>query len=142
MIPAAMEPLVQDIYEGIDVAPWAVRTIPPLVNAARLQDANYPAKRGRGLAATRPYGGMRMPSGRMVLPYQDAWMPQNEMINPVRIEPEQFSANNYSYYNTAFTSQFQPTPRIISSSGRFATIPVNYARGMYSYVNPNAGRFS
>jgi hypothetical protein len=76
-----------------------------------------------------------------VLPYQDAHVPLNEMINPVRIAPEDYSIGSYSYYNAAFNSQSQPTPQIVSSSGRFATIPVNYSRGMYSWVNPAAGRF-
>lgn len=125
--------------QGIDVPNWAMRTLPldpsqSLANpTASLvhSDSNI----ARGL------GGSMMPSGQIVQPYQDRWVPMNERINPVFIEPEQYSAQSYTYFNTAFNSRTQPTPKIASSSHRFATIPVNYSRGDYNDLNPQSGFF-
>jgi hypothetical protein len=122
---------------GIYVPSWAKRTIPKNVPSQAMQSAVI----GKQNPTLRSAGGYHMPSGRVVLPYQDTLVPLNEKINPVQIEPEMYPVNGYAYYNMAFNSQSQPTPQIVSSSGRFATVPVNYSQGMYAWVNPAAGRF-
>jgi hypothetical protein len=89
----------------------------------------------------RPYGGPIMPSGERVHFWQDAWRPLFTRINPTYIEPEQYSIESYAYYQQAYNAGFMPMPNLVSSSGLFATLPVQYYKGQYSYVNPHAGVF-
>jgi hypothetical protein len=67
----------------------------------------------------------RQAGGLVLQPWQSAWRPYHLSINPQMIEPEHYSANSYTYYNMAHNSQYQPFPKLVSSSGRFATTPVN-----------------
>jgi len=118
---------------GIAVPSWAVATLPVQQPATAYTKAVS--------ADARAAGGLVTPSGAVVRPWQSAWRPYHVGVNPLRIEPEQHSANSYAYYDTAFNSQYQPFPKVVSTSGRFATIPVQYGREQYSYLNPvaNAG---
>ena len=121
---------------GIYTPLWAFGTVPQ-------GSPEFTMKRAiiHGNPALRNLGGMEEPDGQHVFPYQDTNVPLQERVNPVRIMPEQYSSRNYAYYNTAYNSRTQPSPRIVSQSGRFGTIPVNYESGMYSWVNPTIGRF-
>jgi len=89
----------------------------------------------------RAYGGSYTPSGQKIHYYQDAWRPLFTRVNPVVIEPEQYSLGSYAFYQQAYNAAFMPRPNHVSSSGRYATAPVQYHKGQYSYSNPHAGRF-
>uniref|UniRef100_A0A6C0BQC9 Uncharacterized protein n=1 Tax=viral metagenome TaxID=1070528 RepID=A0A6C0BQC9_9ZZZZ len=89
----------------------------------------------------RAYGGPFTPDGKRVNFYQDSWVPWNTRINPLRIEPEQYPTDSYAYYQTAYNAGFMPIPNLVSSSGHFATLPVQYMHGDYTYTNPQAGTF-
>ena len=123
--------------EGIYLPSWATQTLPQSAYALATPTPTFTHKS----TALRAIGGTTIPSGKRVMHYQDALVPFNEKINTLRIEPEQYSPYGYAYYNTAFNSQYQPTPKKRSSSSRFATIPVQYSRGMFNWMNPQAGFF-
>ena len=121
---------------GIFVPQWAFGSIPTNAHEVNIQRAVL-----HGNPALRNFGGTEEPDGRTILPYQDTNVPLQERVNPVRIMPEQYSSLNYAYFNTAFNSRYQPSPGIVSKSGLFATVPVNYKSGQYSWANPTIGRF-
>ena len=119
---------------GVNVPPWAIRTIPEHALPADTYAVSATSPQTR----SRRDGGLLMDTGQVIQPYQSAWRPFNLRVNPLRVEPEQHSANSFAYYNTAFNSQYQPFPKLISSSGNFAMEPVQYGKGLYSFMNPVA----
>lgn len=80
-------------------------------------------------------------STRNLKNYQSRWVPLNEKINSIRIEPEQYTAKGYAFANMTYNSQYQPTIRIASSSNRYSTVPVQYGQGMQSFANPYANQY-
>lgn len=122
--------LSQNKAVGMDVPHWALATLPPGGKNAAKCDPK-----------ARACGGRVTPSGQIMYPWRSAWRPWGLSPNPNRIMPEQHSVRSYAYYNTAYNSQFQPNPRSVSSSGRFATTPVQYSMGAYTFVNPSAGSY-
>lgn len=109
--------LQQQTSSGVDVPSWAYSTLPAQTHKTQHQHQKKAAP-------------------LKLNPWQKAWRPFHELINPTMIEPEQYSAHSYAFYNTAYSSQFQPFPKIVSTSGNFATLPVQYSAAQYSFMNP------
>ena len=99
----------------------------------------------RNCAAANPQlranGGTMMPDGRNVHFWQDSWVPWNTRINPILVEPEQFSLESYAFYQQAYNAGFMPVRNCASTSGQYATLPIQYHAGQYAYRNPGAGVF-